>query len=590
VEELVSLAIKRLCAEDDPSLETLRMQVAFDSMYVQKQEALEKERAAAKRAYSLVEQSICALKLQSSKDVGGMSQLQRLFVAALLTKTGQSVQNEVYQKEVGAGLESVLPRANLHAFTSLDYADKRDRLEDLHHYVLGIRLFNKAIGKGGTGLADKVTQATQGVTELEEAVREQHTQAAGEVDMYSRVISFAVDNPEDALASTVPVRRLQDELTNRRQLLAFLESFQNEVGKSVEQVNGLAYEYDAEMEELTELVGRKNAVPKEKVYPLFEGLARKWIEADEIVTHVSALATIFDELRSFVQPGYDQQLTSDMYEAARRTAAAAEEQRRPEASAGAEAGAAEAGTEVPGEGKVVQGEELVAALQPDSEQPVHVFRSQNPEIGSIQVHLNGYCPVTITSREGMLLPGDPSSGNVLFKGRLYSFVSMEALLEFLKEPQRFLDGVLLAARKAPELINLLDLEHFFPHNILRTLVSGLGAHDESGVPQQVDADCQTPTHIVEKYIDPKYDWNEWSLRRKALQLANLHNKRTHSTQTAQSHFRRESETQVYLPKAGAVQTATTRGTRPVKQINYIRGLRGHPDQDMSVVKVEIDTQ
>ncbi|KAJ1478551.1 hypothetical protein T484DRAFT_1817235, partial [Baffinella frigidus] len=56
---------------------------------------------------------------------------------------------------VAAGLESVLPRANLHAFTALDYSDKRDRLVDLHHYVLGIRLFNKAIGKGGTGLIDK---------------------------------------------------------------------------------------------------------------------------------------------------------------------------------------------------------------------------------------------------------------------------------------------------------------------------------------------------------------------------------------------------------------------------------------------------
>ena len=74
--------------------------MAFDSMYVQRQEALEKERAAAKRAYSLIEQSICALKLQSAKDVGGMSQMHRLFVAALLTKTGQSVQNEVYGKEV----------------------------------------------------------------------------------------------------------------------------------------------------------------------------------------------------------------------------------------------------------------------------------------------------------------------------------------------------------------------------------------------------------------------------------------------------------------------------------------------------------
>ena len=95
---------------------------------------------------------------------------------------------------------------------------------------------------------------------------------------------------------------------------------------------------------------------------------------------------------------------------------------------------------------------------------------------------------------------------------------------------------------------------------------------------------------MEKHIEPKYDWNEWSLRRKAIQLANLHTKRTHSTQTNQSHFRRESETQVYLPKSGVTQTATDRGTRPVVHLSYISGLRGHPDQEMSVVKVDVDVQ
>ena len=101
---------------------------------------------------------------------------------------------------------------------------------------------------------------------------------------------------------------------------------------------------------------------------------------------------------------------------------------------------------------------------------------------------------------------------------------------------------------------------------------------------------QTPTHFVEKHIEPKYDWNEWSLRRKAIQLANLHTKRTHSTQTNQSHFRRESESQVYLPKSGVTQTATDRGTRAVQHLQYVSGLRGHPDQEMNVVKVSVDLQ
>jgi len=221
VEELVNLAVDRLSKEDDPSLETLRMQVAFDSVYVERQEALEKERAASKRSYSVIEQSICALKLQSTKDVGGMGQMHRLIVAALLTKTGQSTQNEVYQKEVAASLESVLPRANLHAFTSLAYSDKRDRLIDLHHYVLGIRLFNKAIGKGGQGLPDKISEAYSATRELAELVIAQLDSARQEVEEYSIVITHVMDaGEESANMGGIPLKRLQDELTNRRQVCA----------------------------------------------------------------------------------------------------------------------------------------------------------------------------------------------------------------------------------------------------------------------------------------------------------------------------------------------------------------------------------
>jgi hypothetical protein len=311
LDELVSLAVDRLSKEDDPALETLRMQVAFDSAYVQRQEQVEKDRAAAKRSYSVIEQSICALKLQSTKDVGGMGQMHRLIVAALLTKTKQSTQDQVYQKEVAAALESVLPRANLHAFTSLAYSDKRDRLTDLHHYVLGIRLFNKAIGKGGSGLPDKIAESCSSTREMGEAVAEQLTKARNEVEEYSLVIQRILSAGEDASSTAdVPLKRLQDELTNRRQYLSFLESFQEEVSTNMERVNGLANENENDLDELKDLVGRKSAVPKERVYPLFETLARKWTEAEDVVMHMSALRHIFAELLAFTKPAYTRRLTS----------------------------------------------------------------------------------------------------------------------------------------------------------------------------------------------------------------------------------------------------------------------------------------
>jgi hypothetical protein len=32
----------------------------------------------------------------------------------------------------------------------------------------------------------------------------------------------------------------------------------------------------------------------------------------------------------------------------------------------------------------------------------------------------------------------------------------------------------------------------------------------------VDKGIETPTHFVEKNIDPNYCWNEWELRKKAI--------------------------------------------------------------------------
>jgi hypothetical protein len=38
----------------------------------------------------------------------------------------------------------------------------------------------------------------------------------------------------------------------------------------------------------------------------------------------------------------------------------------------------------------------------------------------------------------------------------------------------------------------------------------------------INVGCQTVDHIHEKrYIDPDFEWNEWDLKKKAIQLANI---------------------------------------------------------------------
>jgi hypothetical protein len=74
-------------------------------------------------------------------------------------------------------------------------------------------------------------------------------------------------------------------------------------------------------------------------------------------------------------------------------------------------------------------------------------------------------------------------------------------------------------------------------------------------------------------VDKKYKWNEWDLRREALMLVNLKDKRTHSSQTDQSHYRRESETQHYQPKESTTQTRRDGTTFVPRTVHYLAGLR-----------------
>jgi hypothetical protein len=133
-----------------------------------------------------------------------------------------------------------------------------------------------------------------------------------------------------------------------------------------------------------------------------------------------------------------------------------------------------------------------------------------------------------------------------------------------------------------------------------------------GVRRAVDCDTQTPTHFIDKHIDKGYEFSEWALRRRALQLADLRTKKTHSMQTDKSHYRREGATQTWLPKCvaseynrlfqnereradgwcvsreGATQTLIDAGTNPIQRRNYVTGLRGHPEQKLKVVQLKLE--
>lgn len=79
------------------------------------------------------------------------------------------------------------------------------------------------------------------------------------------------------------------------------------------------------------------------------------------------------------------------------------------------------------------------------------------------------------------------------------------------------------------------------------------------------------------------------LRRQALKLASLQTKATHSSQTACSSFRRDADSQLWVPKTSTSQTAASKGQGSPKHLRYVCGLRGDPvATKMSIVSVQLD--
>ncbi|PRP84080.1 hypothetical protein PROFUN_04071 [Planoprotostelium fungivorum] len=103
-----------------------------------------------------------------------------------------------------------------------------------------------------------------------------------------------------------------------------------------------------------------------------------------------------------------------------------------------------------------------------------------------------------------------------------------------------------------------------------------------------EMECQTDTHFGTASKDPKYMPNLWDQRREAIKIVDLSKKKTHSTQTENSDFRREKTTQHYAPKGNDTQTGISRSTNVATQKQVVTGLRGDTQARMKVVNITMD--
>ncbi|CAK4331323.1 unnamed protein product [Aphanomyces euteiches] len=547
IADLTARSVTVLLQKDSPALETIKMQLDFDLCYVKHEEEVDKVRAVKAKKIANLHRSIALLQPNGTSDFDTLTTLYRqIFTLLMVHADAEKSNDRNIEREVAAALESVFPRIGLKSFVTMSGDDKKLQLKELASIVGGIRLFNREIGKGGAGITLTLDTIHDHVAQVTRLASEEMEEASQVCTEYTEVLLHMHHAKHNVPRERID--RWQEELDNKRQFLSYLQSLYEDIDVSTEKIRRLIATFDTELSALKALVGARTSLPKGQVYPAFEALSKAWDELDNEHQLLLARSRSIKALMQF-KDSFTRTLSpqSEWILQAKRT------------------------------GMPPQDEWFA-----DNQQSLEMAApSKPPTATSSSSHGTHHD----AKHQGLLLPGDPSLGVIQFRNAYHVFVNERALDAFMANPAWYVESVHDFVVRKPELIYLLRLQESFPDTSMASLMRWTSnpAHRAHVHPllaphavEKVDASTATPVHFVEKNLDVNYEWNEWSLRRRAVQIANLRNYKTVSVQTTLSNFRKDVDQQVWLPADHATQTGHDKGTNPTKTIAYFAGLRGTP--------------
>ncbi|XP_029902991.1 cilia- and flagella-associated protein 206 [Myripristis murdjan] len=545
VQKLEELCVGRLMEKCSPALDTIKMQVHFDMNYTSRREFIEEQHQLLQSRLSPMSREITDSRVKTREEVEA---LYRKIVEYVLLRSGTgSPSDDSTVREATAALQSVFPQPELGAFMSLMKRDKEQQLSELTMIVTGIRLFNKFSSKGGQGIDDLPSILNEALPVTSKGIENTLNVSQKLAWKYTALLEMLMDpdrRPGDCDVSPV---LLKQALYNVRQHELFLKVILADVCLCAKQVEALQTKLESQVKLLQEMVHSRSAIPTAQVFPHFTSLAKLWSGLqDEMV-----LLSILDNTAVNLQPFL-----------------AAQSQIFSEAQLDELLGGSEVKTD---EHRIIDssGERINPSEIKTQE---WLLPETTANFDKLLLQYNGVCGYTLVNKDGLLLPGNPSIGILKHKEKLYVFSSKDTALKFASSPDEFIAQVAEKAKRSPELIQLLELHQQFacvtPYSEMQ---SGEGFLVKPIT--KCDSSTQTEIHPVETNIVKSYEWNEWELRRKAIKLANLRTKVTHSVQTNLSHMRRDNSSQTFLPKDAACQSKGDGETNVPKPQVYLAGLR-----------------
>ena len=206
------------------------------------------------------------------------------------------------------------------------------------------------------------------------------------------------------------------------------------------ELNMLTTKFNAQMDAVKATVSSKTAVPTAQVYPQFINLAHIWASFQDEMVLISVLSNILANLDQFATTHCNIFPDEVLLPYISNVVVKSDAQRLEETT----------GSDF----------HINSAKIFDNKMTV-LYPESTKGFSSLPIYGKGFCPWTMHTFNGLMIPSNPANGVILYNDVYYAFSSAAAAYEFAADPDTYLNGVADVAKKSPELIQLLDLHKQF---------------------------------------------------------------------------------------------------------------------------------
>ncbi|MEL7342717.1 MAG: DUF3508 domain-containing protein, partial [Bacteroidota bacterium] len=174
--------------------------------------------------------------------------------------------------------------------------EREAQLEELALVVLGIRVFNRQLGKGGFDLQMYGEDGARLAEELLTMITEYQAHLPDRARLYEEALLTLISLPRKTSSTDQILERLKDELIFVHQSFAFVQLLAEQIQGRRQQAEKLKSQFAAEEASLEILVSGRASVAKDKVYPKFTKLAKLHKEQKQLTLFLSGRKRLMDLL------------------------------------------------------------------------------------------------------------------------------------------------------------------------------------------------------------------------------------------------------------------------------------------------------